>query len=120
MNLNSVDHGTADDIAILIQTGGTTGIPKSVALTHRNLTSNSTQVKAWLQEFRQGAETVAAVLPFFHAFGFELSLVVCVDFAATQVMSPTFDVDIILAGHKRHPITFLLGCRQCSNVFWLR
>ncbi|MFC5384004.1 AMP-binding protein [Arcanobacterium hippocoleae] len=109
MNLNSVDHGTADDIAILIQTGGTTGIPKSVALTHRNLTSNSTQVKAWLQEFRQGAETVAAVLPFFHAFGFELSLVVCVDFAATQVMSPTFDVDIILAGHKRHPITFFAG-----------
>lgn len=109
MNLSSVNHGTADDIALLIQTGGTTGTPKSVALTHRNLTSNSAQVKVWLQDFKRGEETVGAVLPFFHAFGFELSLVVCVDFAATQVMAPTFDVDIILAGHKRHPITFFAG-----------
>lgn len=109
MNLSSINHAGMDDIALLIQTGGTTGVPKSVALTNRNLMSNATQIRCWLDKFERGEETVAAVLPFFHAFGFVLSLVVCIDFAATQVMSPTLDIPIILAGHKRHPITFFGG-----------
>lgn len=109
MNLSSVNHAGMDDIVLLIQTGGTTGVPKSVALTNRNLMSNEMQIRAWVTNFIRGEETVAAVLPFFHAFGFVLSLVVCIDYAATQVMSPTLDIPIILAGHKRHPITFFGG-----------
>ncbi len=109
MNLNSVQRPELEDVAVLIQTGGTTGSPKAVQLTHSNLVSNSLQVEYWLTDFKRGKETVAAVLPFFHAFGLQLSLSVCVNMAATQVMTPTFDVDILLAAHSRHPITFFGG-----------
>ena len=108
MNLQSVPRPDLDDVAVLIQTGGTTGTPKAVELTHRNIVSNAEQVYAWLN-FERGNQTVAAVLPFFHAFGLQLSLSVCVGLGATQVMLPSFDVDMLLAAHKRHPITFFGG-----------
>ena len=84
MHFHPEMHSGQDDIAVLIQTGGTTGTPKAVALTHRNIVSNAAQVLLWLDSFKRGKETVGAVLPFFHAFGLQLSLSVCVSLAATQ------------------------------------
>ncbi|QOR48422.1 AMP-binding protein [Trueperella pecoris] len=98
-----------DDIAALLMTGGTTGTPKAVSLTHRTLLSNTKQVELWLNDLVYGQETVGAVLPFFHAFGMQLSMLMCVNIAATQVMTPSFDVDILFAAHRRHPITFFGG-----------
>lgn len=109
MHFHPEMHSGQDDIAVLIQTGGTTGTPKAVALTHRNIVSNAAQVLLWLDSFKRGKETVGAVLPFFHAFGLQLSLSVCVCLAATQVMLPAFDPELLLAGNSRHPITFLCG-----------
>lgn len=109
MDIAKVEGPHPDDLAVLLQTGGTTGTPKAVMLTHRNVVINAKQTEAWLVGFKRGEETVGAVLPFFHAFGLQLSLSVCVNGAATIVMTPSFDVDILLAGHKRHPITFFGG-----------
>ena len=109
VNASQIQPATPDDVAVLLQTGGTTGTPKAVKLTHRNIVANAAQVEAWMPNFKKGGETVAAVLPCFHAFGLQLSLSVCVNAAATIVMTPTFDVDMILAGHNRHPITFFGG-----------
>lgn len=108
-DLTRLTSADPDDIAVLLQTGGTTGTPKAVKLTHRNIVSNALQIEAWMPDFKKGQETVGAVLPFFHAFGLMLSLTVCVNAAASIVMTPTFDADILLAGHKRHPITFFGG-----------
>lgn len=109
MNLDSISAPAVDDIAVLIQTGGTTGTPKAVALTHENILANTAQIVAWVPMVTPGAETLAAVLPFFHAFGLQFSLSVCVELAATQVMLPSFDVDMLLAAHQRHPITVFSG-----------
>lgn len=108
-NITTASYVSPDSIAVLLQTGGTTGTPKAVKLSHRNIVANAKQTEAWLLHFERGKETVAAVLPFFHAFGLQLSLSVCVNSAATIVMTPSFDVDILLAGHARHPITFFGG-----------
>ncbi|MDY5589522.1 MAG: AMP-binding protein [Arcanobacterium sp.] len=109
MNIASVPAPSTSDVAVLIQTGGTTGTPKAVALTHESILANTAQVMAWVSVLKTGAETVGAVLPFFHAFGLQLSLSVCVNLAATQVMLPSFDVDMLLAAHQRHPITMFGG-----------
>ncbi|VEI12617.1 AMP-binding protein [Trueperella bialowiezensis] len=109
LDLSREEGPDVDSLAVLLMTGGTTGTPKAVQLTHRNLLSNTRQVDYWLKDFERGTETVGAVLPFFHAFGLQLSMLVCVNMAATQVMTPTFDVDILFAAHKRHPITFFGG-----------
>lgn len=109
MNIASIPAPSADDVCVYIQTGGTTGTPKSVQITHKNLVSNATQVVEWLSNIERGTQTIGAVLPFFHAFGLQLSLSVCVHLAATQVMLPQFDVDMLFAAHRRHPITFFGG-----------
>lgn len=98
-----------EDLAVLLPTGGTTGTPKLVALTHANLTANVAQGRQWVPGLREGEETFGAVLPFFHAFGMTLCLTFAVSMGATQVVLPSFDVDMVLAATRRRPLTFLAG-----------
>ncbi len=97
------------DLAVLLHTGGTTGVPKAVALTHRNLQVNCEQGRAWVVGLREGAETIYAVLPFFHAFGLTLCLTFAVRMAATSVLMPRFEAPAVLAAMKRRPATFFPG-----------
>lgn len=98
------------DTAVLLYTGGTTGTPKAVRLTHANLRANAQMSLAWASQTCQaGQETFYAVLPFFHAFGLSLSLLCAVGLAATQVVLPKFSADMVLAAWKRHPATFFPG-----------
>lgn len=96
-----------EDTALLQYTGGTTGTPKAAVLTHRNLRVNAAQGRAWMPGLRDGAETVYAVLPLFHAYGLTLCLTFSVSIGATLVLLPRFDVDETPAAVRRRPPTFL-------------
>ena len=101
---------SADEVAVLLYTGGTTGTPKAVKLTHINARSNAEMSLAWAsQTCEAGEETFYAVLPFFHAFGLSLSLLCAVGLAATQVILPKFGADMVLAAWRRRPATFFPG-----------
>lgn len=97
---------SSGDTAVIQYTGGTTGTPKGAVLTHRNLVANAEQGRVWTNLGR-GVETVAGVLPFFHAFGLTLCLTFPSRIAATLVVLPSFDVDLVLAAHKHRRLTFL-------------
>ncbi len=97
-----------EDVALLQYTGGTTGTPKGAVLTHHNVAVNAAQGQAWTQR-EGGTETVLAALPFFHAFGMTLCLTYAIRIAATLVIVPRFDVDMVLAAHARRPLTFIPG-----------
>lgn len=97
---------TADDVALLQYTGGTTGTPKAAVLTHRNLVANTVQGQAWTQA-EPGTETIYGVLPFFHAFGLTLCLTYATRVGATLVAFPKFDPATVLAAQRRRPGTFL-------------
>jgi acyl-[acyl-carrier-protein]-phospholipid O-acyltransferase / long-chain-fatty-acid--[acyl-carrier-protein] ligase len=61
-------EGDADSVATVIFSSGSTGVPKGVMLTHRNILSN---VDAILQLFQlKDDDVLVGVLPFFHSFGF--------------------------------------------------
>ena len=61
-----------DDIATVIFSSGSTGVPKGVMLTHRNILSN---IDASMQVFKlTESDVMLGVLPFFHAFGFTATL----------------------------------------------
>lgn len=92
--------------ALLQYTGGTTGTPKAATLTHANLVANAEQGMAWTGHQR-GSEVVYGVLPFFHAFGLTLCLSYSVRIAATLVMFPSFDTDLVIAAQRRRPGTFM-------------
>jgi long-chain acyl-CoA synthetase len=68
------EPGSADDVALLQYTGGTTGVPKAAMLSHRNLVANALQAEAWMPSYQAGQERVLAVLPFFHVFGMTVAL----------------------------------------------
>ena len=99
-----------EEVAVLLYTGGTTGVPKAVRLTHANARSNAEMSLAWASRTCEaGEETFYAVLPFFHAFGLSLSLLCAVGLGATQVVLPKFSADMVLSAWKRHPATFFPG-----------
>ncbi|HEV2281862.1 MAG TPA: long-chain fatty acid--CoA ligase [bacterium] len=56
------------DLALLLYTGGTTGVPKGAMLTHRNIVANTVQFATWYG-FEEGRETCIATLPLFHSGG---------------------------------------------------
>ena len=63
---------TIDDLATIIFSSGSTGEPKGVMLTHYNIASNVDQV-AQIFMF-DGSDRLLGVLPFFHSFGFTVTL----------------------------------------------
>lgn len=80
----------ADEIAVLAPTGGTTGSPKIVMLSHRNLISNAWQLRAWSLA-RDGQERILAVLPFFHAYGLTVCALAGVAMRASIHLHPRFE-----------------------------
>ena len=57
-----------NDIAVLQYTGGTTGVPKGAALTHKSVVANAVQISNWYHDIREGEDSMIAVLPLFHVF----------------------------------------------------
>lgn len=96
-----------EDIAILQYTGGTTGFPKGVMLTHKNLVANATMCSHWLYRCRQGEEKVLGIIPFFHVYGLTTVLVLSVLQNYEMVLLPKFDAKTTLKTiHKQQPTLF--------------
>ncbi|QJR11243.1 Long-chain-fatty-acid--CoA ligase [Usitatibacter rugosus] len=67
---------TGEDILFLQYTGGTTGLSKGAALSHRNLIANTQQLMQVVPEaFRPGEVVIATALPLYHIFALMVNLV---------------------------------------------
>jgi long-chain acyl-CoA synthetase len=97
------------DLAVLQYTGGTTGIPKGVCLTHANLYVNAMQIRAWFTGAEPGGESVLAVLPFFHAFGMTAVMNLAIAVGGELIVLPRFDVRQVLHAIERKRATLLVG-----------
>jgi acyl-[acyl-carrier-protein]-phospholipid O-acyltransferase/long-chain-fatty-acid--[acyl-carrier-protein] ligase len=64
--------GTADDVATVIFSSGSTGIPKGVMLSHRNILANVDAI--WQVFDLTTKDVIVGVLPFFHSFGFTVTI----------------------------------------------
>jgi len=98
-----------DDIALLQYTGGTTGTPKGVILTHRNLVCNTWQCRQWMTSLREGEEVFLGVLPFFHVYGMSACQNLAVSIAGALVLLPRFHVSEVLGAIARERITVFPG-----------
>jgi long-chain acyl-CoA synthetase len=83
-----VDPG---DLAVLQMTSGTSGRPKAVRLTHRNIVANLQQIEAFRPVAGPPNAAVICLLPFFHVFGFTICLQLSVLRGYRMVLVPRFD-----------------------------
>ncbi|MFA5884385.1 MAG: 4-coumarate--CoA ligase family protein [Acidimicrobiia bacterium] len=94
-----------DDLAALPYSSGTTGLPKGVMLTHRNLVANIVQLSDHL--VMDDHEVMMAVLPFFHIYGMQVIMNDGLRRGATLVTMPRFDLEQYLALVQEHRATRL-------------
>jgi long-chain acyl-CoA synthetase len=67
---------SGDDLLFLQYTGGTTGLSKGAALSHRNLVANTEQFKAFVPDaLRPGQEVVVTALPLYHIFALMVNFI---------------------------------------------
>jgi long-chain acyl-CoA synthetase len=96
-----------EDLALLQYTGGTTGFPKGVMLTHKNLVSNAVMCDAWLYKCEKGKEIVLGILPFFHVYGMTTVMILSVMQGYKMVLLPKFDAETTLKTiQKQRPTLF--------------
>ena len=98
-----------DDLALLQYTGGTTGTPKAVMLTHRNLVANALQCRHWMPTLREGQEIFLAAIPFFHVYGMSACMNLAVRIGATLVLQPRFVVKDVLHAIGATRATIFMG-----------
>jgi acyl-CoA synthetase (AMP-forming)/AMP-acid ligase II len=93
----------AEDVVALPYSSGTTGLPKGVMLTHRNLVANICQTLAH-QRVRED-DRVIAVTPFFHIYGLVVLMNMPLSRGATVVTMPRFDLPEYLRVLQQYRIT---------------
>jgi|HubBroStandDraft_5_1064220.scaffolds.fasta_scaffold24431_1 acyl-CoA synthetase (AMP-forming)/AMP-acid ligase II len=92
-----------DDNAVLLYSSGTTGLPKGVLLSHRNLVASLDQTRP-VHRVRAGDVLITA-LPLFHVFALQVTLGLGLSVGATVVTMPRFDLDGFLRLVQEHGVT---------------
>jgi long-chain acyl-CoA synthetase len=94
-----------EDLALLQYTGGTTGTPKGVMLSHQNILANTLQCRAWVPDFQEGREVFLGVIPFFHVYGLSTCQHLAMVTGSTLVLLPRFQVTEVLEAIQEHQVT---------------
>jgi acyl-CoA synthetase (AMP-forming)/AMP-acid ligase II len=95
-----------EDLVALPYSSGTTGLPKGVMLTHRNLVANMLQTNA-AGHFRRSEDVTIAFLPFFHIYGLTVIALLGLESGATLVVLPKFELEPYLDLVERYRATLL-------------
>jgi len=96
-----------DDLAVLMYTSGTSGLPKGVILTYGNLQSD---VDASIQHANlQSRHTFLGVIPLFHAFGLTAMMLAPIQLGAPIVYIARFSPVATIAAIRRHNVSLMFG-----------
>ncbi len=98
-------------LAMLQYTGGTTGVSKGAALSHKNVMSNSVQMLDHLGGFfKEGEEVVVCPLPLYHIYAFTVCMMALFAKGSHIVLIPNpRDIDGFIQTLKPHKITAFAG-----------
>ncbi len=96
-----------DDVVNMQYTSGTTGFPKGVMLTHKNVLNNGFYIGE-RQRFSE-IDRVCLPVPLFHCFGIVLGVLAILTHGATMVMVEQFDPLLVLAAVQKEKCTALYG-----------
>ncbi|MCL2525467.1 MAG: AMP-binding protein [Coriobacteriia bacterium] len=96
-----------DDVAMMQYTSGTTGFPKGVQLSHRNILNNGYYIGQCQQ--LTTADRVCLPVPLFHCFGCVLGVMAVLTHGATHVLLEEFNPFLTLSAIEKERATALYG-----------
>ncbi|MFW9879295.1 MAG: class I adenylate-forming enzyme family protein, partial [Candidatus Thorarchaeota archaeon] len=105
-----VEIDPTNDVAALLYTGGTTGLPKGVILTHNNLVADALstlytmRTSAHEEDVPFGERVVLTILPLCHSFGFQISILSLV-LASMLVIFKSFNPSEVLEAIEYYRVT---------------
>ncbi len=103
----ALDAAAPDDVALIVYTSGTTGLPKGALLTHANLLATAHAVRlAWRW---QPDDRLALCLPLFHIHGLGVGLHGTLTAGASLVLLPKFDPAAVASAIGGHGATLFFG-----------
>jgi acyl-CoA synthetase (AMP-forming)/AMP-acid ligase II len=103
--LPDVEIDPANDVCVLPYSSGTSGIPKGVMLTHRNLVANMCQMR-YPATMLTSDDRIVGVLPFFHIYGMVVIMGYALIEGATIVSLPRFELESFLKTLQDQRITY--------------
>lgn len=108
---------TNRDIAFLQYTGGTTGVSKGAALSHRNILSNMEQLIAWTSNnIQEGEEIGITALPLYHIFALTFNCFGFLRYGAKNVLiTNPRDMAGFVAELKKHRFSIISGVNTLFN-----
>jgi acyl-CoA synthetase (AMP-forming)/AMP-acid ligase II len=98
-----------DDVVVMPYSSGTTGLPKGVMLTHRNLVANIAQTNGlhdYVHVPIDDDDVLLGLLPFFHIYGMTVIMLASLYAGATIVTMPRFDLEQLLQLRQHYGITY--------------
>ena len=107
---------SADDVAVLQYTGGTTGVSKGAMLTHANLLYNMEQSMELLTGLDRGKEVILTALPLYHIFAFTVNMLAFYWMGCRNVLIPSpRPLSNLKRAFENYPITFMTGVNTLFN-----
>jgi long-chain acyl-CoA synthetase len=98
-----------DDLALLLYTSGTSGLPKGAMLSHRALLANQDQLAAIDPVIVSEDDVALLVLPLYHVYGLNAGLCLALRNGATGVLARDFDPVATLRLVRERRVTALIG-----------
>ncbi|KIW15603.1 hypothetical protein PV08_05651 [Exophiala spinifera] len=96
------------DLAFLVYSSGTTGLPKGVMLSHRNVIADLLMIKSSMGKwYSSGQDKILGVLPFYHIYGLTGLVQQPLHRGIELVVMPAFNLEVFLKAIQDHKITFI-------------
>ena len=96
-----------DELAVILYSGGTTGVPKGIMLSNMNFISEGMQVSEWGK--LSDADSILAILPIFHGFGLGVCINACFMGGGKSILVPQFTPETVAQIISSKKPSFVIG-----------